>query len=75
MARRIPVADKAVAQAALEEIAAEYDRVTESAGGNDLTFTEFLLEWAAKVRFQPSTRQLVMTFDLGMGEQPDADQQ
>lgn len=72
MGRRVPVADKAIAQAALDEIATEYASFGDVA---EVTFPEFLLEWAAKVKFQPSTRQLVLTFDLGMGEvgdQPDA---
>lgn len=64
--RKVAVADKAIASAALEEIAAEYDSASDSAGGMELTFPQFLLEYASRVRFQPSTRQLVLTFDLDM---------
>lgn len=71
MGRRVPVADKAIAEAALAAIETEYDQACEAAGGNSLTFGEFLLEWASKVKFQPSTRQLVITLDLGMGDAGD----
>lgn len=62
--RTIPVADTAVASAALEEIAAIYDDA--QVGVDGTSFPEFLLQCASKVKFQPSTRQLVLTFDLGM---------
>ena len=61
MGRPVPVADKAVAQAALSSLLTdEYD------AGYSLV-AEFLVDTASRVRFQPSTRQLVLTFDLAMG--------
>ena len=58
MGRPVPVADKAVAQAALSSLLTdEYDA----------SYSEFLVDTASRVRFQPSTRQLVLTFDLAMG--------
>lgn len=68
MARKISVADSAIAQAALDEIHAVF---ISSGLDQEMTFVEFLLnECASKIRFQPSTRQVVLTFDLDMsGEQ------
>lgn len=65
MARKIPVADVAIAEAALDQISQIY---YDSGLGEQETppFQRFLLECASKVRFQPSTRQLVLTFDLDM---------
>lgn len=71
MARSIPVADQAIASAAMEEIAAIY----EAAGiSDDVSFPQFLLECASRVKFQPSTRQLVLTFDLATGGQDERPQ-
>jgi hypothetical protein len=60
----IPVADQAVAQAALTALV--------EAMPNDFYETgavaAYLIDSASRVRFQPSTRQLVLTFDLAMGE-------
>lgn len=68
--RPIPVADLAVAEAALKQIAQIY---SDSGLDQTMSFDEFLLECASKVKFQPSTRQLVLTFDLATGE-PAQDQ-
>lgn len=57
------VADEAVATAALEQIYANY--LGSSDGGD--SFTEYLLTQASKVQFQPSTRQLILKFDLAFG--------
>lgn len=63
MARKIAVSDSAVARAALEEMA----EVAANAGMEGLVeYSEFLLECASDVKFQPSTRQLVLKFDLDM---------
>jgi hypothetical protein len=59
MGRPIPVADEAVAQAALIAILSRVD-LEDSVQ----TLAEVLIQDASKVRFQPSTRQLVLTFDL-----------
>jgi len=58
MGRPIPVADQAVAQAALTAILEPH------AGSDAEQFADALIRDASKVKFQPSTRQLVMTFDL-----------
>lgn len=69
MARPIPVADLAIATAALRQIVEIFN---ESGLDQTMTFDEFLLECASKVKFQPSTRQLILTFDLATGaDQPD----
>lgn len=63
MARSIPVADQAIAEAALSKL----DEIYNEAGLVDtMTYPLFMLECASRVRFQPSTRQLVLTFDLDM---------
>lgn len=58
------VADEAVAIAALEQLYANY--LGSSDGGDN--FTEYLVSQASRVQFQPSTRQLVLKFDLAFGE-------
>ena len=63
MGRPIPVADAAVAEAALIAVLEQID-------AGEFTADEIsahLIATASKVRFQPSTRQLVLTFDLAMG--------
>ena len=69
MARPIPVADKAVAQAALTDLmAAAVTNVTSYPDREQGAWLAAeLIGFASKVRFQPSTRQLVLTFDLAMG--------
>lgn len=62
MGRPIPVADEAIARAALTSmLQAQYDE-----GGEALT-ADFLVDTASRVQFRPATRQLVLTFDLAMG--------
>lgn len=70
--RAIPVADKAIANAALTEILmVEFASATGDANPQTATLVAAgLINQAAKVRFQPSTRQLVLTYDLAFGE-PD----
>lgn len=63
MARKIPVADTAIARAALDELVQIFN---DSGLDQTMTSTEFFLDCASKVKFQPSTRQLVLTFDLDM---------
>ena len=63
MSRPIPVADKAVAQSALIEVLEQID----PSGFTPVAVAVELVCTASKVRFQPSTRQLVLTFDLAMG--------
>jgi len=60
MGRPIPVADKAVAESALISV---LENVADLDFTADAIAAE-LVRTASKVRFQPSTRQLVMTFDL-----------
>lgn len=65
MGRPIPVADKAVAQAALTALFEPMDDAGEIA--------DVVIEAASRVRFQPSTRQLVITLDLAMGDKSDTE--
>ena len=58
------VADEAVAIAALDKL---YQNYLTAEDGHD-SFTEYLVAQAAKAQFQPSTRRLVLTFDLAFGE-------
>lgn len=73
----INVADKAVAQAALTEVLSdlldskEHPELEDPIGLADETVS-YLLGKASRVRFQPSTRQLVLTFDLAFNtSEPD----
>lgn len=73
MARKIAVSDKAIALAALEEVAQTFEEAY-SGPAEVGAFPAFLVEVASKVRFQPSTRQLVLTFDLDMSGAADQSQ-
>lgn len=67
MGRKIPVADEAIAQVAMTEILREAGSKAGGEGGYDIQDeAAAVIEQAAKVRYQQSTRQLVLTFDLGM---------
>jgi hypothetical protein len=59
---RVNVTDMAVAQAALVAMLSRAD-LEDSVQ----TLADQLISAASKVRFQPSTRQLVLTFDLTFG--------
>ena len=66
MATPIPVADAAVAQVAMTVL---FDKILdgEISGEPDASSVAGkLVDAAARVQFQPSTRRLVLTFDLGM---------
>ena len=74
MAPVINVADQAIAQTALTEVlAASIMDVTSYPDREQAALhAAFLLGKASKVRFQPSTRQLVLTFDLAFNSgEPD----
>jgi len=58
------VADKAIAQVALTEILA---RSTDSDVA--VHIAEDVLRQTSSVKFRPSTRQLVLTFDLAFGDE------
>jgi len=66
----IPVADKAIANAALTELLMDaFEAATDDRNAATAVMVSAdLLDRAARIRFQPSTRQLVLTFDLAMGE-------
>jgi hypothetical protein len=68
MASKIPVADRAIANAALTELLmhVEDDDGALPPVGTGTMMAAALVGAASRVRFQPSTRQLVLTFDLGM---------
>jgi len=63
MGRPIPVADKAVGMAALIAVLEDLDGVPLDQADRE-AIAVHLFTAASKVKFQPSTRQLVMTFDL-----------
>lgn len=70
----INVADKAIANAALTEVL--MNGIEEATGDPNATtailLADYLITQASKVRFQPSTRQLVLTFDLAFNSsEPD----
>lgn len=71
----INVADKAIANAALYEVLIEhYAKYPELEAPIELAeaTAAHLTRSASKVRFQPSTRQLVLTFDLAFNSnEPD----
>lgn len=71
MAFKIPVADEAVAQVAMTTL---LDRIldTETTGEPGApSMAGKLIEAASRVQFQPSTRRLVLTFDLAMNPAED----
>lgn len=65
MGAPIKVADTAVGMAALIALLDEIDREVYIVADID-SVAAHILAAASKVRFQPSTRQLVLTFDLSM---------
>ena len=62
MGRPIAVSDAAIAVVAMRRVLEDVDPDTTIAA-----VAESVIDAASKVRFQPSTRQLVLTFDLAMG--------
>lgn len=71
---KVNVADAAVAQAALTALFKDFcDADGQPYDDTDIPslVAQELISGAARVRFQPSTRQLVLTFDLAFGDQPD----
>lgn len=62
----VNIADQTVAEVAVGHMINEIRKRPEYSDGNwsPADFAEDLLKLASKVRFQPSTRQLVLTFDL-----------
>lgn len=73
MAFKIPVADEAVAQVAMTVL---FDRILdgEISGEPEAgSIAGKLVDAAARVQFQPSTRRLVLTFDLGMSPATEDD--
>ncbi len=73
MVLRIPVADEAVAEVAITKL---FERVlaTEVTTEPDAaSMASKVIEAASRVQFQPSTRRLVVTFDLGMSPDEDGD--
>ena len=66
MARELSVGDEIVAKAALARI---FDLMTDTAGSDALASE--VLRHAVKTVYQPSTRRLVLTFDLSGPAKPD----
>lgn len=70
----INVADKAIANAALTEMFLNFTDPQGNPTGPEMAvvIAEELVTQASKIRFQPSTRQLVLTFDLAFNtSEPD----
>ena len=62
----IPVADQAVAQVAMTTL---FDQILGSETTGEPTAASVagkLVDAASRVQFQPSTRRLILSFDLGM---------
>jgi hypothetical protein len=59
MDKPITIADKAIALAVLEALIKAWETADDAP-----VISEFILDAASRVRFQPSTRQLILTFDL-----------
>lgn len=65
--RPIPVADQTIAMSVLDQVYASWLKDETDEG-----LAAWILQHTAKVRFQPSTRQLVLTFDLAFNtSEPD----
>lgn len=60
MAKPITIADKVIALTVLETLVKTWETDDEDVRA----LPEVIVDAAARVRFQPSTRQLVLTFDL-----------
>jgi hypothetical protein len=73
MAKPIPVADKVIALASLTEILKVECAAIGAHPDHPAILAAGMVNQAAKVRFQPSTRQLVVTYDLAFGEQDPGD--
>lgn len=70
------VADQAVAVAAmtavLDQISGSQATDNYANNGSSRDVVEFLVGEASRVQFRPSTRQLVLTYDLAFGTPEDA---
>jgi hypothetical protein len=67
---KVSVADRAVGMAAMVSLLDQIDSATYESTDLD-GIADHILAAASKVRFQPSTRHLVLTFDLAMsGSEP-----
>lgn len=73
MAGRIPISDSAIAEVAVTTLLRqilETEKVTEP---SPVTMAAKLLASTSRIQFQPSTRRLVLSFDLGMSPDEDGD--
>ena len=72
MAGQIPVADAAVAQVALTRLLEDVLASEKSTEPDAMTMAYKILAATSGVKFQPSTRRLVLSFDLAMsGDEGD----
>ena len=71
MARQIPVGDKAVAQVAMTTLFTEVLASQVTGEPTPGECAQLLLDAASRVQFQPSTRRLILTFDLGMSSEDE----
>lgn len=67
MAHQIPVTDQAVAQVAMTVLLTELLASEATGEPNPASLAAALIHATSRVKFQPSTRQLVLTFNLDMG--------
>ena len=73
MVTRIPIADEAVAHVALTTLLTRILATEQTTEAKPESMAGKVLEAASRVQFQPSTRRLVLTFDLGMSPDEDGD--
>lgn len=71
MALKIPVADEAVAEVAVTKLLERILTTEVTTEPDPRSMALKVLEAASRVQFQPSTRRLVLSFDLAMS--PDED--
>ena len=67
----IPVTDRAVAQVAMTVLFDETLANQPTGEPQADALAAALVDSAAVVRFQPSTRRIILTFDLGMSPEED----
>ena len=73
MAYKIPVADEAVAQVAITKLIGLILTSEVTTEPEPASMATKVIDAASRVQFQPSTRRLVLTFDLGMSPDEDGD--
>ena len=73
MALKIPVGDEAVAEVAITKLLERILATEVTTEPESRSMALKVLEAASRVQFQPSTRRLVLSFDLAMSPDEDGD--